>query len=208
MSKQLILFSLVAGSAALLAPPAAHAQYALALGTYHLTSGAMGAAEFKLEPAEADHPTRVAGVRDGQTRTFRPEDLSAFTTGEHRFQRQDGFRVRYGFDARYRTPPLLEIVESGPVELFYYHYIADMGAGMKAYVRLPVLRRASTQAFVIYSPQRTPGLPAGQGAGTFAATLFAADPALLRRFATNTVKAQELAAVVRAYNQRLKDMRR
>jgi len=204
MSKQFNSFFLVAGSVAFLTPPAAQAQYALAPGTYQLTTGATGAAEFKLEPAEADHPTRVAGVRNGQTRTFQPEDLSAFTTGEHRFQRQDGFRARYGFEARYPNPVLLEIVESGPVELFYYHYIADMGAGMKGYVRLAVLRRAGTQAFVIYSPQRTPGLPAGQGAGTFAATLFAADPALLRRFATNAVKAQEIAEVVRGYNQRVK----
>lgn len=195
------LFPAFSAAILLLTSPPARAQFSLAPGTYQLASGTQGTAEFKLEPAEADHPTRITGVRNGQARTFRPQDLSAFSSGEHRFSRQDGFRLRAGYDAQYPGPVLLEAIETGPVELFYYHYVADMGVGMKGYVRLPVLRRAGTQVFVVYSPGRTPGLPAGQGAGTFAAALFANDHALVRRFATNAVKPPELAALVHGYNQ-------
>jgi hypothetical protein len=118
--------------------------------------------------------------------------------------RQDGFRLRAGYDAQHPGPVLLELVETGPVELFYYHYVAEMGASLKAHVRLPVLRKQGTQTFFVYSPQRTPGLPPGQGIGTFAAALFSADPVLQRRFATNVVTRADIADLVRAYNQGVK----
>ena len=196
---QALLLALVALSPFLL-PTSAHAQFALAPGTYQLANGAQGAASLKFVPAEADHPTLVTGVRNGQERSFRCAEVAAFTVDNHKFSRQDGFRLRAGYDVQHPGPVLLELVETGPVELFYYHYVAEMGASLKAHVRLPVLRKQGTQTFFVYSPQRTPGLPPNQGIGTFAAALFGADPVLQRRFATNAVTRTDIADLVRAYN--------
>jgi hypothetical protein len=196
---QAFLLVLAALSPALL-PTSARAQFALAPGTYQLANGAQGTASLKFVPAEADHPTLLTGVRNGQERSFRCAEVAAFTVDNHKFSRQDGFRLRAGYDAQHPGPVLLELVETGPVELFYYHYVAEMGASLKAHVRLPVLRKQGTQTFFVYSPQRTPGLPPGQGIGTFAAALFSADPVLQRRFATNVVTRADIADLVRAYN--------
>jgi hypothetical protein len=197
---QALLLVLVALSPFLL-PNSARAQFALAPGTYQLANGAQGAASLKFVPAEADHPTLVTGVRNGQERSFRCAEVAAFTVDNHKFSRQDGFRLRAGYDTQHPGPVLLELIETGPVELFYYHYVAEMGASLKAHVRLPVLRKQGTQTFFVYSPQRTPGLSPGQGNGTFAAALFGTDPVLQRRFATNAVTRTDIADLVRAYNQ-------
>lgn len=182
-------------------PGVSHAQFTLAPGTYQLANGAQGSAELKFVPAEADHPTLLTGVRNGQERSFRAAEVTAFTIDNHKFIRQDGFRLRAGYDAQHPGPALLEAVETGPVELYYYHYVAEMGASLKAHVRLPVLRKQGTQTFFVYSPKHTPGLPVGQGTGTFAAALFGADPVLQRQFATNAVTREQLAGLVKAYNQ-------
>jgi hypothetical protein len=199
-SKSQAFFLLLTALSPALLPTSARAQFALAPGTYQLANGAQGTASLKFVPAEADHPTLVTGVRNGQERSFRCSEVTAFTVDTHKFSRQDGFRLRAGYDAQHPGPVLLELVETGPVELFYYHYVAEMGASLKAHVRLPVLRKQGTQTFFVYSPQRTPGLPAGQGNGTFAAALFSADPVLQRRFATNAVTRPAIADLVRAYN--------
>lgn len=193
------LLFLLAG-AALLANPA-RAQFSFADGTYQLANGAQGSASLKFVPAEGGRPTLLVGVRNGQERSFRSAEVTAFTIDNHQFTRQDGFKLRAGYEAQHPGPALLEAVETGPVELFYYHYVAEMGASLKAHVRLPVLRKQGTQAFFVYSPKRTPGLAPGQGTGTFAAALFSADPVLQRQFATNAVPRDQLAALVRAYNQ-------
>ena len=186
---------------AFLLPAFAHAQFVLADGTYQLANGAQGSAQLKFVPAEAGHPTLLTGVRNGQERSFRSQEVAAFTIENHRFVREDNFRLHLGFDAQYPGPALLEVVATGPVELYYYHYVAEMGASLKAPVHLPVLRKQGTSLFVVYSPQHTPGLPAGQGTGTFAAALFGSDPVVQRQFATNAVTRAQLADLVRTYNQ-------
>lgn len=196
---RLAALPLLAG-ALLLARPA-QAQFALADGSYQLASGAQGSAQLKLVPAEAGHPTLLTGVRNGQERSFRSAEVATFTIDNHRFVREDGFRLRLGYDAQYPGPALLEVVETGPVELYYYHYLAEMGASLKTMVRLPVLRKKGTPTFFVYSPKHTPGLPVGQGTGTFAAALFTGDPVLQRQLATNAVTKAQLADLVRAYNQ-------
>ena len=187
--------------AALLVPGLAHAQFVLADGTYQLATGAQGSAQLKFAPADASHPTLLTGVRNGQERSFRSHEVTAFSIDSHRFVREDNFRLHLGFDAQYPGPALLEVVATGPVELYYYHYVAELGASLKAPVHLPVLRKQGTSLFVVYSPQRTPGLAAGLGTGTFAAALFTGDPVLQRQLATNAVARAQLADLVRAYNQ-------
>ncbi len=187
--------------AAALAPVRAWAQFNFAPGTYDLTNRAKGAASLKLVLAEAGRPTVVAGVRNGRERTFRSAELSSFTIGDHRFIRANEFRFRSGADAEFNEPTLLEVVETGPVELCYYYYLVEGGPNFKAHVKLPVLRKAGSSTFFAYSPGRTPGFDQKLAPGGFVASLFPADPVLQRQFATNGIGRAQLAAAVHAYNQ-------
>ena len=195
-----LLLSLLA-AALLLLPGAARAQFALAPGTYELANGSAGTALLKLVLAEGGQPTVLTGVRGGKPRTFRSAEMNTFTIGNQRFVRADNFRFRYGEDAAFTDPVLLEILETGPVELFHYYYLVNMGPNFKAHVKLPVLRKPGTTAFFAYSPGRTPGFDAKLAPGTFVAALFPADPVLQRQFATNGISRAQLIAAVRAYNQ-------
>lgn len=64
-----------------------------------------------------------------------------------------------------------------------------------------MLRKKGTATFFVYGPKHPPGLPVGQGTGTFAAASFTGDPVLQRQLATNAVTKAHLADLVRAYNQ-------
>lgn len=185
----------------MLLPAAAHAQFNFAPGTYQLTNGAKGEASLKIQLAENGSPTMMVGVKNGKERTFRAAEVASFTVEAHRFVRVNEFRFLSGTDADFKEPALLEIVETGSVELFYYHYQAELGPSFKAHVKLPVLRKAGTSTFFAYSPGRTPGFDQKLAPGTFVAALFPADPVLQRQFATNGVSRAQLAAAVHAYNQ-------
>ena len=187
--------------AALLWPALAQAQFNFAPGTYQLANGAKGSASLKLVLAESGSPTMMVGIKNGRERKFRSTELTAFTIENHRFITVNDFRFRSGTDADFRDPALLEILETGPVELFYYHYQAELGPSFKAHVKLPVLRKSGTTTFFAYAPGRTPGFDQKLAPGGFVAALFPADPVLQRQFATNSVSRAQLAAVVRAYNQ-------
>jgi hypothetical protein len=197
MSVKLIF--LTAGVALL--PGFARAQFALAPGTYQLTTGASGTAPLKLVLAEGGQPTTIVGVKNGKERTFRSSEMAAFIIENHRFVTAKDFRFRSGADAGFSDPAVLEVLESGPVELFYYYYLVEMGPNFKAHVKLPVLRKSGTGPFFAYSPGRTPGFDSKLASGTFVAALFPADPVLQRQFATNGITRAQLADVVRAYNQ-------
>lgn len=186
---------------ALLPPTAARAQYNFAPGTYQLANGSKGEASLKLALAENGSPTMMVGVKNGKERRFRAAEVTAFTVENHRFVRVNDFRFLSGTDADFREPALLEILETGPVELFYYHYQVEMGTNFKAHVKLPVLRKAGTSTFFAYSPGRTPGFDQKLAPGGFVAALFPADLVLQRQFATNAVSRAQLAAAVHAYNQ-------
>ena len=192
-------FLLAAG--ALLLPTPARAQYNFAPGTYQLTNGSKGEASLKLMLAENGSPTMMVGVKNGKERRFRAADVTAFTVESHRFVRVNDFRFLSGTDADFKEPALLEILEPGPVELFYYHYQVEMGTNFKAHVKLPVLRKAGSSTFFAYAPGRTPGFDQKLAPGGFVASLFPADPVLQRQFATSSVSRAQLAAVVHAYNQ-------
>ena len=187
--------------AALLWPALAQAQFNFAPGTYQLANGAKGSASLKLVLAENGSPTMMVGIKNGRERKFRSTELTAFTIENHRFITVNDFRFRSGTDADFKDPALLEILETGPVELFYYHYQAELGSSFKAHVKLPVLRKSGTTTFFAYAPGRTPGFDQKLAPGGFVASLFPADPVLQRQFATNSVSRAQLAAVVRAYNQ-------
>lgn len=191
-------FLLVAGA---LLPTVARAQFSFAPGTYQLANGSQGEASLKLALAEGGSPTMMVGVKNGKERRFRAAEVTAFTVENHRFVRVNDFRLLSGTDADFKEPALLEILESGPVELFYYYYQVEMGTNFKAHVKLPVLRKAGTSTFFAYSPGRTPGFDQKLAPGGFVAALFPADPVLQRQFATNAVSRAQLAAAVRAYNQ-------
>lgn len=182
-------------------PQLARAQFNLAPGTYQLANGSKGEASLKLALAENGRPTMMVGVKNGKERKFRAAEVTAFTVENHRFVRVNDFRFLSGTDADFREPALLEIAESGPVELFYYYYQVEMGTNFKAHVKLPVLRKAGTNTFFAYSPGRSPGFDQKLAPGGFVAALFPADPVLQRQFATNAVGRAQLAAVVHAYNQ-------
>ena len=186
---------------ALLWTGAARAQFSFAPGTYELANGAKGAASLKLVLAESGKPTTVVGVRNGKGHTFRSIEMAAFTIDYHRFVRVNDFRFRSGADADFKDPAFLEVLETGPVELFYYYYLVEMGPNFKAHVKLPVLRKPGANVFLAYSPDHTPGFDAKLAPGTFVAVLFPADPVLQRQFATNSISRAQLAAVVHAYNQ-------
>ena len=181
--------------------PMAQAQFIAAPGTYQLANGSKGAATLKLVLAEGGKPTTVLGVKNGKPRTFRSAELPAFTIADRRFVRVSDFRFRSGADAGFADPVWLEAVETGPVELYYYHYLVAMGTNFTGHAKLPVLRKAGTNLFFAYSPTRTPGFDQKQAPGGFVAALFPADAALQRQFATNGVPRAELPAAVRAYNQ-------
>ena len=187
--------------AALLWPALAQAQFNFAPGTYQLANGAKGSASLKLVLAESGSPTMMVGIKNGRERKFRSTELTAFTIENHRFITVNDFRFRSGTDADFKDPALLEILETGPVELFYYHYQAELGPSFKAHVKLPVLRKSGTTTFFAYAPGRTPGFDQKLAPGGFVASLFPADPVLQRQFATNSVSRAQLAAVVHAYNQ-------
>ena len=192
-------FLLAAG--AILLPAVARAQFNFAPGTYHLANGSKGEASLKLALAENGSPTMMVGVKNGKERKFRAAEVTAFTVENHRFVRVNDFRFFSGTDADFREPALLEILETGPVELFYYYYQVDMGTNFKAHVKLPVLRKAGTSTFFAYSPDRTPGFDQKLAPGGFVAALFPADPVLQRQFAINGISRAQLAAAVHAYNQ-------
>ena len=179
----------------------AHAQFNFAPGTYQLANGSKGTASLKLMLAENGSPTTMVGVKNGKERRFRASEVTAFTVESHRFVRVSDFRFLSGTDADFKEPALLEILETGPVELFYYHYQVEMGPNFKAHVKLPVLRKAGAGPFFAYAPGRTPGFDPKLAPGGFVASLFPADPVLQRQFATNSISRAQLAAVVRAYNQ-------
>ena len=187
----------------LLAAPClpARAQFVLTPGSYELTNGGAGAASLRLVLAENGTPTLLMGVKNGKSRTFRSAEVKTVVIGKQRFIRVDGFRFRFGEDATFTDPVLLESLETGPVELFYYYYLAYLGPNFTAHVKLPVLRKQGTTTFFAYSPGRTPGFDAKLAPGTFVAALFPADPVLQRQFATNSVSRAQLMAAVRAYNQ-------
>lgn len=184
-----------------LLPRLGHAQFAFAPGTYELANGSAGAASLKLVLGEGGRPTQLAGVKNGHERTFSPAEVKAFTIENHRFVRVNDFRFRSGTDAETTGPVWLEILESGPVELFIYHYQVEMGTNFKAHVKLPVLRKSATTTFFAYAPGRTPGFDQKSAPGGFVAALFPADLVLQQQFATNSVSRPQLAAVVHAYNQ-------
>ncbi|GAA3983684.1 hypothetical protein [Hymenobacter antarcticus] len=195
------LFSFLLMIAALLLPARAQAQFTFAPGTYQLANGTKGTASLKLVLAEGGRPTVVVGSKNSRERTFRPADLPAFTIDTHRFIKVNDFRFLSGTDAEFPGAAWLETLETGPVELFYYHYQVEMGPNFKAHAKLPILRKAGTTTFFAYAPGRTPGFDQKLAPGGFVAALFPADPVLQRQFATNSVSRAQLAAVVRAYNQ-------
>ena len=195
------LLRILCGLAALLLPSIAHAQLNFAPGTYQLANGAKGTASLKLVLAEGGAPTMVVGVKNGRERKFRSTEMTAFTIDKQRFVQASNFRFRSGTDADFSDSVILEVLETGAVELFYYHYQVEMGPNFKAHVKLPVLRKPGTTAFFAYSPGRTPGFDAKLAPGTFVAALFPADPVLQRQFATNGISRTQLIAAVRAYNQ-------
>lgn len=192
-----ILLALVA----LLLPGIAQAQFSFAPGTYQLASGATGTASLKLVLAEGGAPTMVAGIKNGRERKFRSTEMTNFTIGQQRFVQASNFRFRSGTDADFTDPSILEVLETGAVELFYYYYQVEMGPNFKAHVKLPVLRKPGTATFFAYSPGRTPGFDSKLAPGTFVAALFPADPVLQRQFATNSITRAQLTDVVRAYNR-------
>ena len=196
---QLPYFLLAAG--AIFLPAVARAQFNFAPGTYQLANGSKGEASLKLALSEGGSPTMMVGVKNGKERKFRAAEVTAFTVENHRFVRVNDFRFLSGTDTDFKEPALLEILETGPVELFYYYYQVEMGTNFKAHVKLPVLRKAGTSTFFAYSPGRTPGFDQKLAPGTFVAALFSADPVLQRQFAVNAVSRAQLAAAVHAYNQ-------
>ena len=185
----------------LLPPGQAQAQFTFAPGHYQLASGAQGNAELKLVLAEDEQPGAMVGVKNEQERSFRLAQVAAFSVDGHAFARQDGFKLRAGFDTKFAGPVLLEtVVTGGPVELFYYYYVAPMGP-IKAHITLAVLRKRGSNAFFIYSPKRTPGIEARQALSPLVAGLFTGDPSLQRQLATNAIARAQLPDLVRAYNQ-------
>ena len=188
-------------SALMLSPNHARAQFIFAPGHYQLASGAQGDADLKLVLAEDAKPGAMAGIKNGQERGFRPAQVASFSVDGHAFARQDGFKLRAGFDAQFSDPVLLEtVVTGGPVELFYYYYIAPMGP-IKAHITLAVLRKKGSAAFFAYSPKRAPGLEAQQALSPLVAGLFPADPVLQRQLVGNQVTRVQLPDLVRAYNR-------
>ncbi len=186
---------------AILLPGFARAQFIFAPGHYQLSSGAQGDADLKLLLAEDDKPGAMVGIKNGQERSFRTAQVAAFTVGGHAFARQEGFRLRAGFDAKFTDPVLLEtVVAGGPVELFYYYYVTPMGP-IKAHITLAVLRKRGSSAFFVYSPKRTPGIEAQQALSPLVAGLFTGDPILQRQLVGNSITRAQLPDLVRAYNQ-------
>ena len=194
---RLIYFLLVA----ILLPTVARAQFNFAPGTYQLSNGSRGEASLKLLLAENGSPVMMVGIKNGKERRFRAGEVSSFSVESHRFVRVSDFRFLSGTDADFQEPVLLEILESGPVELFYYHYQVEMGPSFKAHVKLPVLRKAGTSTFFAYCPGRTPGFDQKLAPGGFVAALFPADPVLQRQLALNAIGRAQLPAIVHAYNQ-------
>ena len=192
-------FLLAAG--ALLLSTTVRAQFNFAPGTYQLANGSKGEASLKLMLAENGSPTMMVGVKNGKERKFRAAEVTSFTVDSHQFVRVNDFRFLSGTDADFKEPALLEILEAGPIELFYYHYQVEMGTNFKAHVKLPILRKAGTNTFFAYSPGRTPGFDQKLAPSTFVAALFPADVVLQRQFATNSISRAQLVAVVHAYNQ-------
>ncbi|MBD2768584.1 hypothetical protein IC235_11870 [Hymenobacter sp. BT664] len=195
------LFKVLPALTAFLLPGMAMAQFNLALGTYELANGSKGEAELKLVLAQEGKPTVVMGVKNGNKRTFRTSEINAFTIDNHSFITIKDFRFRSGSDADFKDPVLLEILETGPVELYYYYYLVEMGPNFKAHAKLPVLRKTGTNVFFAYSPTRTPGFDQKLAPGTFVAALFPADPVLQRKFAINGIPHAQLRAAVHAYNE-------
>ena len=196
---RLSYFLLAAG--AILLPAVARAQFSFAPGTYQLANGSKGEASLKLALAKGGSPTMMVGVKNGKERKFRTAEVTAITMESHRFMRVNDFRFFSGTDADFKEPALLEIIESGPIELFYHYCQVDMGTNFKAHVKLPVLRKASTSAFFAYSSDRMPGFDQKLAPGGFVAALFPADPMLQRQFAITGISRVQLAAAVHAYNQ-------
>ena len=163
-------------------------------------TGEKGTAVLKLVLAEGTAPTRVVGTKNGRERTFRSGQLKSFSIENHRFVRADNFRFHSGTAAGSAEPALLEIVETGAVELFNYHYQAEMGTNFKAHVTLPVLRKAGTAVLFAYAPGRTPGFDAKLAPNGFVAALFPADAVLQRQLVAGSIGRAQLAAAVRAYN--------
>lgn len=194
-----LLFSIL--SVIILVPRLSLAQFTLAPGTYELATGATGTAALQLVLAEGGKPTVLVGVKNKREHRFRTSEVTACSIENHRFIQVTDFRFRSGTDADFKEPTLLESLEVGAVELYYYHYLVDMGPNFKAHVKLPVLRKPGTSVFFAYAPGRTPGFDQKLAPGGFVAALFPADPTLQRQLATNSITRAQLPAVVRAYNQ-------
>ena len=77
---------------AILLPGRVQAQFTFAPGHYQLASGAQGDADLKLVLAEDDKPGAMAGIRNGQERSFRPAQVTSFSIDGHSFARQDGIK--------------------------------------------------------------------------------------------------------------------
>lgn len=126
---RLSYFLLAAG--AILLPAVARAQFSFAPGTDQLANGSNGEASLKLALAEDGSPTMMVGVKNGKERKFRAAEVTAFTVESYRFMRVNDFRFFSGTDADFKERALLEIIESGPVELFYYYYQVEIGTNLR-----------------------------------------------------------------------------
>ena len=186
---------------ALIFPSRVRAQFNFAPGSYRLTNGATGTAALKLVLAEGGSPTMMVGVKNGKERKFRSTEITSFAVDTHQFITASGFRFRSGEDQEFTDPVILETMDTGAVELFYYYYLVAMGTNFTGHAKLPVLRKRGTNTFFVYCPSRTPGFDQRLAPGTFVAALFPADPILQRQFATNSISRAQLVAAVHAYNQ-------
>ena len=180
----------------------AQAQFKFAPGFYTLTNDSSrheGPLKFSL--AGFIQPAKLRAREANGTQTLDLNQVSSFVIDNHQFQRVDDFPFPAGYDDKYDGPIFLELVESGEIELFAYHYTFQAG-NYVANVVLPVLRHRGTTDYAVLNSDDARGIDVRNTpqARESVARLFNKDPELQKRILAGAVLSANVIQYVRAYN--------
>lgn len=179
----------------------AQAQFKFAPGSYTLTDGSRHEGTLKFVLAGFLQPAKLKIKEAKGAQGLDLEQVSSFDTDNHRFQRVDDFPFPGGYDSNHGGPVFMELIESGEIELFAYHYTFQAG-NYVAEVVLPVLHQQGTSAYSVLNSDDARGIDVRntQQARESVALLFDKDPELQKRILAGAVVSANIVQYVRAYN--------
>ncbi|RTQ47891.1 hypothetical protein EJV47_18405 [Hymenobacter gummosus] len=187
----------------LLVPMVGRAQYRFAPGRYTLTNGRSIEGVFKLDVNRISGGRLYQRVDSTHQRRIQLRDVASATLAGRRFLVLEKFRAGVGINEHEVARDLVEVAETGSVELLRYtftSYHPSAASGPFQYSRSYYARPGGTEALLPYFTRGTEPFWADN---TDFAELFPRWPALQARLLLGTVAPDSLAHYVRRYNNSL-----